>query len=43
MDILIGIGMLVMMPMLRRPPECTLLGRRAAKKGEAKLEKRLVL
>ena len=38
MDVLIGIGMLVMMPMLRRPPECPLLRRGAAQEGEAKLE-----
>jgi hypothetical protein len=39
MDILIGVGVLVMMPMLGRPPERTLLRGGAPKKGEAKLEK----
>lgn len=38
MDILIGVGMLVMMPMLCRPPERPLLRGGPPKKGEAKLE-----
>src|ERR1700733_12142299 len=38
MDVLVGIGMLVMMPMMGRPPQRALLGRRAPQKSEAKLE-----
>ena len=38
-EILVGIRMLVMMAMMSRPPEGTLLGRHAAEKSEAELEK----
>ena len=38
MEIVLGVGMAVVMPVMRRPPERALLRRAAPEKGEAELE-----